>query len=38
MFVNFIINLAMPGDLRMDQKEAGKIEKYKMLKDEIARM
>ena len=28
----------IPEDLRMNEREVGKIEKYKMLKDEIARM
>ena len=28
----------MPGDERVNEREVGKIEKYKVLKDEIARM
>ena len=33
-----IVDLAMPGDERVNKRKVGKTEKYKMLKDEIARM
>ena len=33
-----IVDVAMPGDERVNKRKVGKTEKYKMLKDEIARM
>ena len=33
-----IVDVTIPGDTRVNEREVGKIEKYKMLKDEIARM
>ena len=33
-----IIDVAMPGDVRVREKELEKIDKYKPLKDEIARL
>ena len=33
-----IIDVAMPGDTRVCDKEREKIEKYSLLKDEIARL
>ena len=33
-----IIDVAIPGDVRVCEKELGKIDKYKPLKDEIARL
>ena len=33
-----ILDVTMPGDERVNEREVGKIEKYKLLKDEIARM
>ena len=33
-----IADVTIPGDERVDERELGKIEKYKVLKDEIARM
>ena len=33
-----IVDVTIPGDERVNEREVGKIEKYKVLKDEIARM
>ena len=33
-----IVDVVMSGDVRMNEREAGKIEKYKVLNDEIARI
>ena len=33
-----IVDITIPGDERVSEREVGKIEKYKVLKDEIARM
>ena len=33
-----IVDVTIPGDTRVSEREVGKTEKYKMLKDEIARM
>ena len=33
-----IVDVTIPGDERMNERKVGKIEKYKVLKDEIARM
>ena len=33
-----IADVTIPGDVRVNEREVGKFEKYKMLKDEIARM
>ena len=33
-----IIDVAIPGDVRVPEKKMGKIEKYQPLKDEIARL
>ena len=33
-----IIDIAMPGDVRVCEKELEKIDKYKFLKDEVARL
>ena len=33
-----IVDVTIPGDERVNKREVGKIEKYKVLKDEIARM
>ena len=33
-----IVDVTIPGDERVNEREVGKIEKYKLLKDEIARM
>ena len=33
-----IVDVTIPGDERVDEREVGKTEKYKVLKDEIARM
>ena len=33
-----IVDVTIPGDVRVNEREVGKIEKYKVLKDEIARM
>ena len=33
-----IVDVTIPGDVWMNKREVGKIEKYKVLKDEIARM
>ena len=33
-----IVDVTIPGDEPVNEKEVGKIEKYKFLKDEIARM
>ena len=33
-----IVDVTIPGDERVDEGEVGKVEKYKVLKDEIARM
>ena len=33
-----IVDVTIPGDTRVNEREVGKTEKYEMLKDEIARM
>ena len=33
-----IIDIAIPGDVRVCEKKLEKIDKYKLLKDEIARL
>ena len=33
-----IVDVTIPGDERVNEREVGKIEKYKVLKDEIPRM
>ena len=33
-----IVDVTIPGDERVNESEVGNIEKYKVLKDEIARM
>ena len=33
-----IVDVTIPGDTRVNEREVGKTEKYKMLKDEITRM
>ena len=33
-----IVDVTIPGDVRVNERQVGKIEKYKVLKDEIARM
>ena len=33
-----IVDVTIPGDERVNGREVGKIEKYRVLKDEIARM
>ena len=33
-----IVDVTIPGDERVNEREVGKIEKYKLVKDEIARM
>ena len=33
-----IVDVTIPGDERVNEREVWKIEKYKLLKDEIARM
>ena len=33
-----IVDVTIPGDTRVNEREVGKTEKYKMLKDEIPRM
>ena len=32
------VDVTIPGDKRLNEREVGKIEKYKVLKNEIARM
>ena len=33
-----IVDVTIPGDTRVNEREVSKTEKYKMLKDEITRM
>ena len=35
---NFVVNVAIPGDDRVKDKELEKLEKYLLLKDEIAKV